>query len=207
MGTIVGRPASGQSIDPAATGSGTIALRSLVLPNDPLFPDQWHLLNTGQEVGNPDFQPLYGVAGQDINVVPVWNMVRDDGGIGYTGQGVTVAVIDSGVDIFHPDLAANISPTLRFNAINGTNNPLPNLLDPESGHGTSVAGLIGAVWNNLGDQLYDASGNPVLDASGNPVYQGGGVGVAPNVTLVPIKLIDAGLTDDSIVAGFSIRVG
>ena len=140
-------------------------------------------------------------------MVPVWNMVRDDGGIGYTGQGVTVAVIDSGVDIFHPDLAANISPTLRFNAINGTNNPLPNLLDPESGHGTSVAGLIGAVWNNLGDQLYDASGNPVLDASGNPVYQGGGVGVAPNVTLVPIKLIDAGLTDDSIVARFSIRVG
>ena len=44
------------------------------LPNDPLFVNQWHLLNTGQEVGNPDFQHLFGVAGEDINVVPVWNM-------------------------------------------------------------------------------------------------------------------------------------
>ena len=71
------------------------------------------------------FKHLFGVAGQDINVVPVWNMTRDDGGIGYTGKGVMVAVIDTGVQIGHPDLADNISPTLRFNAITGTNNSLP----------------------------------------------------------------------------------
>ena len=54
--------------------------RPLALPTDPLFASQWHLLNTGQEVGNPDFQNLFGVAGEDINVVPAWNM-------GYTGAG------------------------------------------------------------------------------------------------------------------------
>ena len=90
----------------------------LSLPNDPLFANQWHLLNTGQEVGNPDLQTLFGMAGEDINVVPAWNM-------GYTGEGVVVAVIDSGVQFTHPDLLRNISPTLRFNAITGTTNVSP----------------------------------------------------------------------------------
>lgn len=152
------------------------------LPNDPLFPNQWHLLNVGQEVGNPDFQHIYGVAGQDINVVPVWNMVRPDGGIGYTGAGVMVAVIDSGVQTDHPDLAANISLTLRYDAIDGSANVDPEGLelvtDPTgAAHGTAVAGLIGAVWNN-GE---------------------GGAGVAPGVTLVPIQLVTAGQTDEATV--------
>ena len=110
-------------------------LPSCALPNDPLFEDQWHLLNTGQDVGNPnDPQHLFGVAGEDINVVPVWNL-------GYTGDGVLVAVIDTGVQLDHPDLTGNIHPTLRFNAITGTNNASPSLFDPVGGHGTAVAGL------------------------------------------------------------------
>ncbi len=130
----------------------------LALPSDPMFQNQWHLLNTGQEVGNPDLQDLFGAPGQDINVVPVWNM-------GYTGAGVNVAVFDSGLQLFHPDLAANIHPTLRLNATNGTTNASPNLSDPTGFHGTAVAGLIGAVTNN----------------------GIGGSGVAPGVTLIPIR--------------------
>jgi subtilisin family serine protease len=165
------------------------------LPNDPLFPYQWHLLNTGQEVGNPDFQALYGVAGQDINVVPVWND-------GYTGEGVTVAVIDTGVQITHPDLVGNIDPTRRYNAITGTANVSPDLFDGGSAHGTSVAGLIGASWNNLGDPILDEDGEPVLDDNGNVVYSGGGTGVAPNVSIVPIKLIANGFSDQAIINAF-----
>ncbi len=124
------------------------------------FADQWNLVNTGQEVGNPDLQHLYGVAGEDINVIPAWNL-------GVTGQGITVAVIDSGVQITHPDLIANISPTLRYNAETGTSSVSPDVFfDPEAGHGTSVAGIIGATDNN-----------------------GIGIsGIAPDVTIVPIKL-------------------
>ena len=122
--------------------------------------NQWHLLNTGQETGIPDLPPLYGVAGEDLNVVPAWNL-------GVTGDGVLVAVIDSGVQLFHPDLSGNFSPTLRYNAIFGTNNVGPDLFDPDSSHGTAVAGIIGAVENN----------------------GLGGTGVAPGATLVPIKLI------------------
>jgi len=151
------------------------------LPNDPLFGNQWHLLNTGQAVGSPDFQTLYGVAGEDINVVPVWNQ-------GITGSGVKVAVIDSGVQLFHPDLVANIDPVLRYNATTGTNNASPNLFAGYGGHGTSVAGLVAATWNNLGNPLLDSSGNPVVDLNGNVVYAGGGSGVAPNATIVPIRI-------------------
>src|SRR5262245_35437005 len=46
------------------------------LPNDPMFPNQWHLLNVGQRVDNPqNLQPLFGVAGEDIHVVPFWNLL------------------------------------------------------------------------------------------------------------------------------------
>jgi hypothetical protein len=181
--------AQGQELDPAAIRT---------IPNDPLFVSQWHLLNTGQEVGSPDFPPLYGVAGEDINVVPVWDS-------GVTGKGVTVAVIDSGVQLTHPDLLGNLSTTLRFNATDGGSNAGPNLNDPTSFHGTSVAGLIGATWNNLGNQVVDSRGNLVFDVDGNPVFHGGGVGVAPDVTLVPIR-IGIGLLDQNIVIPFDQQV-
>jgi hypothetical protein len=193
-----GSTASGDS----AGASTTPNLTFLSLPNDPLFPDQWHLLNTGQEVGNPDFGHIFGVAGQDIHVVPVWNMIRPDGGVGYTGAGVVVAVIDSGVEVGHPDLAENISPDLKYDAVSQSNNVLPDPTDPLAGHGTSVSGLIGAVWNNLGPQELDNNGDPLFDVNGNPVYSGGGVGVAPNVTLVPIKVGTAfGIGEDAIARG------
>ena len=65
-------------------------------PNDPLFADQWHLLNTGQGGVKP---------GIDLNVVPVWN--------DYTGQGVKVGVLEGGgTDTTHPDLAPNYGTNL-----------------------------------------------------------------------------------------------
>jgi hypothetical protein len=131
------------------------------LPNDPLFTSQWHLLNTGQQVGNPDYQDIFGVPGEDINVLPAWAM-------GYTGAGVTVAVVDSGIQLNHPDLAANINFGLGLDtiALSGNGNPVFN--STSAAHGTAVAGIIGAVANN----------------------GIGGAGIAPGVTLVPIRSID-----------------
>jgi subtilisin family serine protease len=169
--------AAGQSVDNAALKYATMSL-----PNDPYFPNpstpdqpytQWHLLNVGQVVSQTDLQDLFGVAGQDLNVVPAWNMT-DANGNPIDGTGVLVGVIDTGVQLFHPDLAGNISPTLRFNSSNGTNLVSPDLLSDGGFHGTAVAGIIGAVANN-GE---------------------GGSGVAPGVTIVPIRA-------DTVVGGLN----
>src|SRR4029079_18859345 len=118
----------------------------------------------GQLVGSPDTQDIFGVPGEDINVVPAWNL-------GYTGRGVVVAVVDSGSQVAHPDLTGNIDPALQFDAITGSTAPgagNPDLLDPVNAHGTAVAGLIAAVGNN----------------------GIGTTGVAYNAQIVPIRLID-----------------
>ena len=105
------------------------------------------------------------------------------------GEGVVVAVIDTGVQIIHPDLLANISPTLRYNAITGTNNVSPDF-DRSRLRSRHIGGRSDRRdVEQPGRQVLDSNGNPVFDVDGNPVYTGGGVGVAPNVTIVPIKLV------------------
>ncbi len=79
--------------------------------------------------------------GEDINVVPAWNL-------GYDGSGVRVGVIDSGVVLNHPDLQANIAP--GFDAITGDFDASPDLTNLVNAHGTAVAGLIGAAENGVG---------------------------------------------------------
>ena len=70
---------------------------SLSLKNDPLYQYQWHLNNAGQS----NFAYTSGSPGADVNA---------SGAItaGYTGEGVVVAVVDSGLEIAHEDLADNV---------------------------------------------------------------------------------------------------
>lgn len=120
------------------------------LPNDPRFTSLWGLRNTGQYI-----QGTYGTPGADIEAVPAWDLSTGS-------RSTAVAVIDTGIDYNHLDLAANVwsAPTSftvtiggqnitcaagshGFNAINNTCNPLD-----DNGHGTHVSGTIGAVGNN-----------------------------------------------------------
>lgn len=115
--------------------------RLAVTPDDPLFVEQWGLRNTGQDnyiAGGPA-----GVAGADMNLVNAWD-ANGDGVADRTGDGsVTVAVIDDGFEIGHPDLAGNFVPGRDFRDDDG---------DPRGGgddtHGTLVAGCVGAIGNN-----------------------------------------------------------
>ncbi len=94
--------------------------------NDPFYPDQWHLENTGQGGGSP---------GADVNVVPVWSD-------GLTGKGLQIAIVDDGLEIKHEDLAANTNHAYHHDWIGNDN-------DPTAGsHGTSVAGVAAADGNN-----------------------------------------------------------
>ncbi|XP_069747211.1 PC3-like endoprotease variant B isoform X3 [Narcine bancroftii] len=103
--------------------------------NDPLWPAQWELFNTGQTNGPRGF---------DINVMPAWKK-------NITGSGVVVAVIDDGVDYSNTDLKKNYDPNASFN-FNGHfddhHDPRPNSARAYNGHGTKCAGEIAMEANN-----------------------------------------------------------
>lgn len=118
---------------------------ALVRPTDPRFGDQWALLNSGQRGGKE---------GADINAMRAWAVT--------TGSDkVVVAVLDSGVDYTHEDLAPNmwtrpaglapyhddelgtIDDENGFNALDANSDPMD-----ENGHGTHCAGIIGAEGSN-----------------------------------------------------------
>lgn len=110
--------------------------------DNPLYPNQWYLNNTSNQL-------------LDINAPQAWFISK--------GEGVKVAVMDSGFDMMHPDLIDNIE-----NGIDVTSDKCPNgsykagLAD--ANHGTMVGGIIGASDNNIGI-----------------------IGVAPKSTIIPIK--------------------
>lgn len=124
--------------------------------DDILYPYQWHLKNTGQS----EYVLIDAIAGNDINVEPVWQM-------GYTGKGVSVAIIDEGVEINHPDLRENIDIFRSWNYLSKSYDTSPS--DATHAHGTAVAGIIGAKANN----------------------GIGGRGVAPDATLVSYNMIES----------------
>lgn len=147
-------------------------VHTLDTPNDTGFVQEWGLNNTGQDGG---------MAGADIQAPLAWTISKGN-------SAIKVAVIDTGIDYTHPDLAANMwnhtsSSTPGFpNDVHGWNF-VANTNDPQDDnfHGTHVAGTIGAVSNNgLGT-----------------------TGVSWNVTLVACKFLDAngsGATSDAVSA-------
>jgi subtilisin family serine protease len=103
-------------------------------PNDPYYVNGtlWGLNNTGQNGGTP---------GADIAAAKAWDVL-------HAASNIVVAVLDSGIRATHEDLAANmwVNPadgSHGFNAFTGTSNSAD-----DNGHGTLVAGLIGAVGDN-----------------------------------------------------------
>ncbi|KAJ1856542.1 pheromone processing endoprotease [Coemansia sp. RSA 1822] len=94
---------------------------------DPLYAKQWHLVND-QETGH------------DINVTGVWHQ-------GVTGSGVTVALIDDGLDYSSDDLLANFDFRGSYDFNDKTKLPTPRLEDDY--HGTRCAGQIAAARNDV----------------------------------------------------------
>lgn len=101
----------------------------------------------------------------DIELDNTWGVEKIGAGAahatGTTGGGVKVAVIDSGIDYTHPDLAANYAGGYDF--VNKDADPMD-----DQGHGTHVAGTIAAVANGVGV-----------------------VGVAPTAQIYALKVLSA----------------
>lgn len=88
-------------------------------PNDPLLGSQWHLTTIGAR--------------------EAWSTAVGSPGIVY-------AIVDSGVDLAHPDLAAALVP--GYNSVDRRAQAEGGLVSDMSGHGTRVAGVGGAIGNN-----------------------------------------------------------
>jgi serine protease len=113
--------------------------------NDPLFARQWAL--------------------DQINAPEAWAR-------GARGAGTTIAVVDTGVDLQHPDLSSKLVSGTDFVA---GKTDCPRGPQDENGHGTHVAGIAAAVTNN-----------------------GIGVaGVAPDAKIMPVRVLDAEGSGDS----------
>jgi subtilisin family serine protease len=105
--------------------------------DDPGFPAEWNLLNQGQSHPIAPQGERSGQAGADIGITRAWDAGHTD------SSSVLIGVIDSGVDLNHPDLAANLRPDLGFDFIQNDAMPEDNI-----GHGTFVSSVIAAVGNN-----------------------------------------------------------
>ena len=116
---------------------------------DPLLAEQWHLDNTGQSA----YSSTGGEVGEDLGMSTALDQ-------GPTGTGVQVAVVDTGLEICHPDLSDNVEAGASYNFNTRINSRtgamyLANSIESDpfnpgtlGDHGTSVAGIIAASANN-----------------------------------------------------------
>ena len=144
-----------------------------LIPADSQFGQTWGLHNTGQQFNCFDlvigkFCLYVGTPDADIDAPEAW-------GITTGSADVMVAVIDSGIDYTHPDLAPNYAGGYDF--ANGDSDPMD-----DHGHGTHVSGTVAAALNNL---------------TGSPAAAEGVVGVAPRARILGYKVCRAdGTCDD-----------
>ncbi|MBX7133526.1 MAG: S8 family peptidase [Fimbriimonadaceae bacterium] len=115
--------------------------RSLAVPNDPMMGQQYGLTK--------------------MNCAAAWDLTTGD-------PGVVIAIVDTGIQLNHPDLAAKIVPGYDF-----VNNDTS--ADDDQGHGTHCAGISAAITNNgvgIAGVGYNCKLMPVkvLDASGSGSY-------------------------------------
>lgn len=106
----------------------------------------------GFNLNDPMYAQQY--APQIVHAPEAWSVTR--------GAGVTVAVVDTGVDVTHPEFQGRIVP--GYNATNHTDNA-----KDDNGHGTHVAGIVAAAANN----------------------GAGIVGIAPEAKVMPVKVLEA----------------
>ncbi|MBO33769.1 MAG: hypothetical protein CMM74_12480, partial [Rhodospirillaceae bacterium] len=97
-----------------------------MVPDDAGFENQWYLDNPNAALG-----------GIDIDITSIWDE--------YSGAGITLGIIDDGIDYLHPDIAGNYNLDIDYDALDGvlglgSGDPISDGLDDF--HGTAVAGVM-----------------------------------------------------------------
>jgi subtilisin family serine protease len=137
--------------------------RKSVLP-DPLLKQQWHLENTGQHGG---------LTGEDVAALRAWSITAGS-------PDVVIAIVDDGVDINHPDLKKNIwrNPDPKAKDKNGRNFYDENF-DPRPRY-------FQAPYDALSGN--DIHGTPCAGVAAATSSKGGGVGIAYESKILPVKI-------------------
>jgi len=109
-----------------------------VTSNDPLYPNQWYLENSGTAL------QFNGTNDADIDIEQAWDLAL--------GDDIIVSVMDSGIDTLHEEFQGRLLPGLDAFATDSINtNGFPFTNYDENAHGTACAGIIGATKdNNIG---------------------------------------------------------
>lgn len=149
-------------------------------PNDAVFPNQWNMLNTGQNSGTPD---------ADIDADEAWDITT--GGLTVAGDTIVVAVVDGGFDLNHEDLNfwKNYAEVNNTDSIDDDGN---GYVDDHDGwnaydhngvisvdnHGTHVSGIVGAKGNdtvgvagvNWGVKIMPVMGSTTVESEAVEAY-------------------------------------
>lgn len=167
-----------------------------VTPNDTDFPKLWALENTGQTVNS-----IAGTSGTDTRFLPAWNLSRT------SSTEAVIGIIDTGVDITHPDLEANIwtnpgeiagngvdddgngytDDVHGYDFVGSTASPTATAeITDSSDHGTHIAGTIAAVGKN----------------------QSGVIGLQYHAKVLPLKVSRDGesMTSSAVIAACNYAV-
>ncbi len=178
------------------------------LPDLPFVPDDRYLTQDGvhwsEGAWAQAFPDLWGI--EDVAAVAGWNSFDTDGSGDFEadelrpGEGIVVAIIDTGLDSGHPEIAANIWQNPGEIPDNGIDDDANGFIDDVagwdfvdddseaedgSGHGTHVAGTIAAVGNN----------------------GAGVIGVAPFAKILPLKGLDANGSGSIVNLARAVRYG
>lgn len=163
-------------------------LQKSYIPDDPLFPEEWQLQNTGQGGGE---------VGADASVAAAWDIETGD-------PEITIAIIDDGVETRHPDLAENIFTNRREKPDNRIDDDGNGLIDDI--HGWNFA--TGEPDANPGGAFLESDdhGTAVAGVAAARGGNGGGVsGACPRCTILPVKINSAGFWADDATIADAIR--
>jgi thermitase len=140
--------------------------------DDQYFPQQYALQNVGQSLTSTAGTLLAadGKADADVDAVEAWKVT--------TGDGTKVAILDTGVANVHDDIASQVVGYANFVSADTKEDPKANPED-KYGHGTHVAGIVAAKYNN----------------------KIGVAGVCPDCSILDVKVLnDSGSGSSSVIA-------
>jgi subtilisin family serine protease len=175
--------------DPAVRVAEPNLIRHLaeVIPDDPFFATRsWPLRNPGGPIPPDSPTPVTGEADADIDATDAWEVTTGS-------RDAVVALIDTGMNLTHPDLAANLWTNVGEIPGNGIDDDHNGYVDDAHGwdfadhdadpsstgsHGTFVAGVVGMVGNN----------------------GIGATGVCWQVSLMPLRVFGGSATLDDLIA-------